>query len=108
MIKPSEKSLSIAEDLLDYVHPGMSRAAALSEVAQMVDEMNNELVEAIQALIEELEKSPNSSCQVLVNHLRHVLTDYKPWHTDEGAQHELFSPTTISRNSTPAVAGQMP
>ena len=108
MIRPSEKSLGIAEDLLDYVHPGMTRAAALQEVAQMVDEMNSELVEAVQALLAELEQSGKGSNTVLTNHLRHILADYTPWHTSNAAQHELFAPETESRNSSPAVAGQMP
>jgi len=108
MIRPSEKSLGIAEDLLDYVHPGMTRAAALQEVAQMVDEMNSELIESIQSLLAELEQSGKSSNTVLTNHLRHVLADYTPWHTDNSAQHELFTATTESRNSNRAAAGQMP
>jgi hypothetical protein len=108
MLRPSEKSLGIAEDLLDYVHPGMTRAAALQEVAQMVDEMNGELVDAIQALLAELERSDKTANSVLANHLRHVLADYTPWHTNNSAQHELFSAVTESRNSHPAVADQMP
>jgi len=109
MIRPSEKSLGIAEDLLDYVHPGMTRAAALQEVAQMVDEMNVELVEAVQALLAELEQSDRGAKTVLINHLRHILVDYTPWHTNNAAQHELFTSDTESRNSaSPSVAGQMP
>jgi hypothetical protein len=108
MIRPSEKSLGIAEDLLDYVHPGMTRAAALQEVAQMVDEMNGELLESIQSLLAELEQSDKGSNAVLINHLRHVLVDYTPWHTDNSAQHELFTSVTESRNSNRAAAGQMP
>lgn len=108
MIRPSEKSLSIAEDLLDYVHPGMTRAAALQEVAQMVDEMNSELVTAVQALLAELERTGKGSNTVLAGHLRHLLADYTPWHTNDAAQHELFTAPTKSHNAPPAVAGQMP
>lgn len=108
MTKPSEKSLSVAEDLLDYVHPGMPRAAALHEVAQMVDEMNSELVETVSALIVELESSRPGSHTVLLTHLKHLLADYKPWRAESKSQHELFSPETTTVTQAGTVAGQMP
>jgi hypothetical protein len=90
MIRPSEKSLAVAEELLDYVHPGMPRAAALQEVAQMVDGMNVELLAAVHALINEMEPASPNAHDVLLNH------------------HELFTPPTETVSSPTAVAGQMP
>jgi len=109
MNRPSEKALSIAEDLLDYVHPGMTRAAALHEVASMVDDTNSELLEAVNALVAEVEQSGQGSHTVLLNHLRHVLVDYQPWEAEPDSQHELFgAETSTCTTSTEAVAGQMP
>jgi hypothetical protein len=108
MIRPSEKSLAVAEELLDYVHPGMPRAAALQEVAQMVDGMNVELLAAVHALINEMEPASPSSHDVLLNHLKHVVAEYKPWTAETQEQHELFTPPTETVSSPTAVAGQMP
>lgn len=108
MIRPSEKALSIAEDLLDYVHPGMSRAAALQEVAQMVDEMNSELLEAIQALLAEADRSGLGPNDALLHHIRQLLVEYQPWRVDSASQHELFGPRTSTATRSEAIAGKMP
>lgn len=108
MVKPSEKSLDLAEELLDYVHPGMTRSAALQEVAGMVDEMNTELVEAVTALLNEIEESGAGTHAVLVSHLRHVLADYKAWSTESEEQHDLFTSPTESATHNNSTAGQMP
>jgi hypothetical protein len=108
MIRPSEKALGVAEDLLDYVHPGMTRAAATHEVAQMVDEMNTELLEAITTLLAELERTGPGPHAVLINHLRHLLADYRPWRTEPDRQHELFESLTSTATKTREVAGRMP
>jgi hypothetical protein len=108
MTRPSEKALCIAEDLLDYVHPGMTRAAALHEVADMVDEMNSELVETVSALLVEVERTGPGPHATLFHHLRELLADYKPWHVATDHQHELFPSLTSTATKTVAVAGQMP
>ena len=108
MIRPSEKAILVAEELLDYVHPGMPRAAALQEVAQMVDGMNAELLASVYALIVELEQTKAGSHDVLLSHLKHVLAEYKPWTADAQEQHELFASTTQTVSSPNVVAGQMP
>lgn len=108
MIRPSEKSMVVAEELLDYVHPGMPRAAALQEVAQMVDGMNAELLSSVCALISEMEHAGAGSHEVLLTHLKHVLAEYKPWTADAQEQHELFAAATQTATSANVVAGQMP
>jgi hypothetical protein len=107
MIRPSEKSLSLAEELIDYVHPGMSRAAALHEVAHMVDDMNAELVEAVGALLANPGATRESN-EILLSHLRRVLAEYKPWRMEVESQHELFASNTQTGTQSPSVAGQMP
>lgn len=108
MTRPSEKALCIAEELIDYVHPGMTRAAALHEIANMVDEMNSELVEAISAMLAEVERSSPDSHTALFNHLRELLSDYKPWRVETERQHELFPANTSTATKALSVAGQMP
>ena len=108
MIKPSEKSLCIAEELVDYVHPGMSRAAAIQEVAQMLDEMNSELVEAVSALVNDASAPDPQSQAVLLEHLKETLAQYQPWRVKNERQHELFVSNTSTATQSSAVAGQMP
>lgn len=108
MSRPSEKSLILAEDLLDYVHPGMTRAAALQEIAQMVDEMNAELVNSVSALLANPEPASPGSHEILLSHLKRVLADYKPWRLEVESQHELFAANTQTVTHPRAVAGQMP
>lgn len=108
MSRPSEKALSIAEELLDYVHPGMSRAAAIEEIATIVDDMNAELLEVVSALVAEAQKSNSGQYAVLINHLREISANYKPEHGDSEAQHELFVAQTVTHTAPGAVAGQMP
>jgi len=108
MIRPSEKSLELAGELLDYVHPGMTRAAALQEVAQLVDEMNTELLAAVHGLLAEMEKAGPGPHDVLLHHLKHIVATYKPWTAGSETQHELFVAPTETASSPTAVAGQMP
>jgi len=108
MIRPSEKSLGIAEELVDYVHPGMSRAAAIQEVAQMLDETNSELVEAVNALVNDASASDPRSQAILLEHLKGVLAQYQPWRVKSERQHELFVSNTSTATQSGAAAGRMP
>jgi hypothetical protein len=108
MNRPSEKALSIAEDLLDYVHPGMSRVAAAQEIATFIDEMNADLIGTVNALLEEAERSGPGPHAVLLAHLREVVADYRPWQRDSDGQHELFTSPTETTTGNVVVAGQMP
>ncbi len=100
MSRPSEKASGIAEELLDYVHPGMSRAAATDEIARMVDELNAELMDVVMALLAAVEKDGPGPHAVLLNHLREISSNYKPLATDADAQHELFSPATDTQTGS--------
>lgn len=108
MSRPSEKALTLAEDLLDYVHPGMPRAAAVQEMAQMIDEMNSELVEVVSSAVNELEKCGHGPSYALLTHLRRIALDYKPCVIDSQVQHELFASETATVTQPAPVAGQMP
>src|SRR5215471_10919238 len=89
MNHPSEKALSIAEEMLDYVHPGMSRAAALRELAGMIDEMNADLVDAVTALTHEVKRCETGQCVGPLYHLQEVARQYLPWDDRREEQHEL-------------------
>jgi hypothetical protein len=108
MSRPSEKAATIAEELVDYVHPGMNRAAAIQEIAAMIDATNAELLEVVSALLNEAETNGPGSHAVLLNHLREIAVNYKPLHSDLDGQHELFTSETDTTTATNAVAGQMP
>jgi hypothetical protein len=108
MSRPSEKALSIAEELLDYVHPGMNRAAAIEEIAGIVDDMNADLLEVVTALVNEAQKGNSGQYAILLNHLREISANYKPAHKDAEGQHELFASQTETKTAIGVVAGQMP
>lgn len=97
MSRPSEKAADIAQELLDYVHPGMSRAAATDEIARMVDGMNAELLDVVDALLAAVERDGPGPHAILLNHLREISVNYKPLALDVGAQHELFSSATETK-----------
>jgi len=86
----------------------MTRAAALHEVAQMVDEMNAELLAATSALLDEIERTNPESHAVLTAHLQHLLADYTPWRAEPDRQHELFPASTSTVTESAAVPAQMP
>jgi len=108
MSRPSEKALGIAEELLDYVHPGMNRAAAIEEIATIVDDMNADLLAVVTALVAESRKTSSGQHAVLINYLREISANYKPEHSDTEGQHELFIAQTATHTAPGAVAGQMP
>jgi hypothetical protein len=107
MKRPSEKAQGIADELLDYVHPGMSRAAASDELAGMVDEMNADLVEAVVNLLDEAERTGPGPFTGWLNRLREVARSYTPARASTDLQHVLFLSTTVTANS-PSRPGQMP
>lgn len=107
MSRPSEKAAELAEELLDYVHRGMSRAAVVREVATMIDESNQELLEGVEALLADVQRTGSGAHAVLLNHLRTVLVYYQPFEADAEGQHELFSSNTQTQTRDP-VSGRMP
>jgi hypothetical protein len=106
MSRPSEKACQLAEELVDYVHPGMSRAAAINEVAAMVDGMNAELVDVIETLLEQAERTGPGQHAVLIHHLREITQNYRPIRSEAEGQHELFASDT-STESPPAAKARL-
>lgn len=109
MSAPSEKATNLAEELVDYVHPGMSRNAAAREIATMIDSMNAELIATVTSLLQEPETAPHTRRVMLLDNLRVLIAAYKPVELDSSAQHELFDPTGHPITSdTHIIAGKMP
>lgn len=109
MSHPSEKATSIAEELVDYVHPGMSHNAAVREIATMIDSMNVELLEVTAALLREADTIGLSRQTVLLNQLSKIVAAYEPVKSDSTGQHELFAlNAATATNNAHIVPGQMP
>jgi hypothetical protein len=108
MSRPSEKAASIAEELVDYVHPGMNRAAAIREIAAMIDATNAELLEVVSAILNEAKTNGPGPHAVLLNHLREISVNYRPLQSDLDDQHQLFAAETDTATGANVVAGQMP
>lgn len=97
MKRPSERALDLANEIMDYVHHGLSRAEALYELADMIDESNGELVQAIQAALQDAARDSGQPSPEALAHLRVILRDYLPLRPAAGNQRELFSkqPATL-------------
>lgn len=107
MKRPSDKALAIAEELVDYVHPGMTRAAATREVAEMIDDANEELLEAVGRVLAEMDRCGAGGCSAAMADLRQVIRNYKPIPLHAEHEHgDLFDAKTPVQTSL--FAGGMP
>ena len=97
MKRPSDQALDLAEKILDHVRYGLTRADALYELADMIDESNEELLRAVRSALREAEwRSGPSSSEATVQ-LRETLREYLPQRTETDAQRDLFlsQPATL-------------
>jgi plasmid stabilization system protein ParE len=88
MNRPSDKALALAEELVDYVHPGMPRAAATREVAEMIDAANEELLATIDRVLADTGQCGVSACSMSMSDLRKILRNYQPLPIHAGEEHE--------------------
>ena len=107
MNKPSEKAAALAEELVGYVHPGMTRAAAVREVAEMIDDANEELLATISRVLADAQQCGAGACSVSIADLRKAVRSYQrlPLH-DEHEHEDLFGRQTPAQPSL--FAGGMP
>ena len=107
MKQPSERALAVAEQLVDYVHPGMSRSAATREIAEIIDEANAELVTAVEHLLAEAERFGTAASPQLLAELRHVCREFQPIPrvNEQDAQDLFGAKTPIQAN---LFSGEMP
>ena len=89
MKRPSEKALSLGEEIFDYVAYGLTRSDAIQELAEMVDESNGELLEAVSTLLLDAERHGGVPATLYVAQLRRVFADYEPVPWPPDSQGEL-------------------
>ena len=96
MKRPSEKALSLGEELFNYVAYGLTRSDAIQELAEMVDQSNGELLEAVCALLEDAHRNGGVPAAFHVAHLQRIFSDYQPipWPPDsQGELEGIVTPT---------------
>jgi len=78
MRQPSKKSLAVAEEILDHVNYGLSRADIIQEWAEVIDENNLALLEAASDLIDSAETNSGVPDARYVHKLQGALAEYQP------------------------------
>jgi hypothetical protein len=89
MKRPSEKALSLGERIFDHVAYGLTRSDAIQELAEMADESNGELLEAVSAVLEDARRNGGVPAAFHVAHLQRVFSYYEPIPWPPDAQGEL-------------------
>jgi hypothetical protein len=89
MNRPSEKGLRLGEELFEYVPYGLTRFNAVQELAEMADEANQDLREAVRAVLQDAQRNGGVPTAVHVAHLQRVFLDYEPIVWSSEAQGEL-------------------
>lgn len=89
MNRSSEKALILGEEIFDYVAYGLTRSDAIQELAEMVDESNGELLEAVSAVLQDAQRHEGVPTAFHVAHLQRVFSDYEPSPWPPDSQGEL-------------------
>ena len=76
MRQPSKKSLVVAEEILDHVNYGLTRSDVIREWAEIIDENNLGLLEAINDLLDNAEMNNGTPDARYLRKLRAVLADH--------------------------------
>lgn len=90
MKRPSEHALDFAEAILDHVSYGLTRADALYELAEMIDDYNTELLSAVGATLRDAERNGGFTSPDSLAQLRDALRGYQPLRTGLGDHPDLF------------------
>jgi hypothetical protein len=90
MKRPSERALGLAEEILDHVRYGLTRADAIYELAEMIDEHNEELLSAISATLRDAERHGGLAGLGPLAELREAARDYQPLRTAADDHPDLF------------------
>ena len=78
MRQPSKKALVVAEEILDHVNYGLTRPDIIREWAEVIDENNLNLLEAVNDLIDSADTNNGVPDQRYIRKLRAVLAEYQP------------------------------
>jgi hypothetical protein len=92
MKRPSERALGLAEEIMDHVRYGLTRADALYELAEMIDNHNEELLSAIGDTLRDAERSGRIVGHDVLARLREAARDYQPVRVGAGDHPDLFVP----------------
>jgi hypothetical protein len=89
MRQPSEKSLSLGEELFQYVSYGLTRSDAIRELAEMVDESNGSLLEVVSELLQDAQRNHGVPAAFYVARLQRIFLEYQPVPWPPDSQGEL-------------------
>ena len=78
MRQPSKISLVVAGEILDHVNYGLSRPDIIREWAEVIDEHNVPLLEAVCDLIDSADTSQGVPDARYIEKLRAILAEYQP------------------------------
>jgi hypothetical protein len=92
MKRPSEYALGLAEEMLDHVRYGLTRADALYELAAAIDEHNDELLSAIGAALRDAERHGGVAGPETVSQLRDAAREYQPLRIPADDHPDFFVP----------------
>lgn len=96
MKRPSERALDLAEEILDHVRYGLTRADALYELADMIDEHHADLMRAIRRLLNDAARDSGLPGPEVVADLAAVAREYQPIRPPNDEQADLFTPQGVS------------
>ena len=96
MKRPSERALDLADEILDHVRHGLTRADALYELADMIDESNAELLQAARAVVGKAAGNGSHPGPEAVARLKETLREYQPLRPAASEQDALFPQSTPS------------
>lgn len=92
--------MALAEEVLDHVRYGLTRADALQELAGMIDEHNADLLQAANAVINDAARHHGLVDAHYLSQLKQALADHQPIPAEPAAQCDLFQPATTTTSST--------
>ena len=98
MKEPSDKAFVLAENFLEYSGRGLTRSDMLRELAELADENNAKLLEAINEMLHEVERGNSNIRPECLSRLHRTLTEYLPVRTGQDAQGDLFPPPIESKD----------
>jgi hypothetical protein len=91
MKRPSAQALDLADEILDHVRHGLTRADALYELADLIDDHNAELLRAIRRLLGDAAHGGGSPGRDTLADLEAVARDYQPLRPADDVQADLFA-----------------
>jgi hypothetical protein len=97
MNRPSEKALTLGEELFAYVPYGLTRFNAVQEMAEMVDETNHDLRDAVRAVLQDAQRNGGVPAAFHITALRRVFSDYEPitWPSDSQGERAGIGPAAL-------------